>query len=86
MLPTDPAPILLTARERDVFRLMAQGCSNEGIAQGLFLSVKTVECYITRLYAKLGLTDDPEIHRRVRAVNIWFTQRHELETRTLQAA
>jgi len=47
----------LTARERDVIRLLAQGHSNLEISQTLFLSEKTVRNYISTIYRKLGITN-----------------------------
>jgi DNA-binding NarL/FixJ family response regulator len=44
----------LTAREKEVLRLIAQGRSNLQIADELVLSVRTVERHITNLYAKIG--------------------------------
>jgi DNA-binding NarL/FixJ family response regulator len=58
----------LTDRERDVLAQMAQGCSNAGIAEALHLSVSSVEKYSTSVFAKLGLADEPLVHRRVAAV------------------
>ena len=53
----------LTARE-----LMAQGYSNGGIAQTLFLGLKTVETHVRSILQKLDLEESPEHHRRVLAV------------------
>ncbi|WP_245620717.1 response regulator transcription factor [Cryptosporangium arvum] len=58
----------LTARERSVLGLMAQGLSNAAVAAELHLSVKTVEAHIGAIFAKLGLAPDDREHRRVRAV------------------
>jgi DNA-binding NarL/FixJ family response regulator len=58
----------LTDREREVLELMAQGMSNAGIAERLFLSPKTVERHIGSVFTKLGLDADEEGHRRVLAV------------------
>jgi serine/threonine-protein kinase len=58
----------LTDREREVLALIAQGRSNHAIAGLLVLSPKTVEAHIGRVFAKLGLDDTPDYHRRVLAV------------------
>ena len=58
----------LTARERDVLALMARGFSNRGLADGLYLSEKTVEAHVRNIFTKLDLQPDPDGHRRVLAV------------------
>jgi DNA-binding NarL/FixJ family response regulator len=58
----------LTAREREVLALMAEGHSNQAICQLLFLSPKTVEGHVRQIFMKLGLRESPEQHRRVHAV------------------
>ncbi|GAA2441637.1 response regulator transcription factor [Agromyces soli] len=58
----------LTERERSVLELMAQGYSNGGIAQALFLGLKTVETHVRSILQKLGLEESPDHHRRVLAV------------------
>jgi DNA-binding NarL/FixJ family response regulator len=58
----------LTPREREVLGLMAEGRSNTAIGEDLGLGLKTVETHINRVFAKLGLAEDPEGHRRVLAV------------------
>lgn len=50
------APVPLTARERDVVGLAAQGLSSKVIAERLFLSVRTVDNHLQRAYTKLGVT------------------------------
>lgn len=58
----------LTARERAVLSLMAEGWSNQGIAERLFLSRKTIEAHVTSILTKLDLPETPEGNRRVLAV------------------
>jgi DNA-binding NarL/FixJ family response regulator len=58
----------LTERERDVLGQMAQGRTNAAIAAALHLSESSIEKYATSIFAKLGLTDEPQVHRRVAAV------------------
>ena len=57
----------LTARERDVLALVAEGHSNERIAMYLDVTERTVETHTSRIFAKLGLRNDPGSHRRVLA-------------------
>jgi len=59
---------LLTAREREILALIAEGRSNRGICQTLWLSPKTVETHIRGAFAKLGIQEAPEDNRRVLAV------------------
>ena len=58
----------LTAREREVLGLVAEGRSNAGIAEALFITERTVEAHITQIFLKLGLREEPSNHRRVLAV------------------
>jgi DNA-binding NarL/FixJ family response regulator len=58
----------LTGREREVLALMAEGHSNRGIGERLFLSPKTVEGHVGQIFLKLGIDDAPTAHRRVVAV------------------
>jgi DNA-binding NarL/FixJ family response regulator len=58
----------LTPRERDVLGLMAEGKSNQGIAEGLVVTEAAVEKHVTNIFQKLGLGPTPTEHRRVLAV------------------
>ena len=58
----------LTARERQLLALMAEGHSNTAIAQRLVISASAVEKHISNVFAKLGLPPDDARHRRVLAV------------------
>lgn len=58
----------LTEREHSVLALMAEGLSNQAIAQRLFLSESAISKYTTSIFGKLGITDDDNSNRRVVAV------------------
>jgi DNA-binding NarL/FixJ family response regulator len=58
----------LTPREVDVLREMAQGKTNAGIELSLHLSASTVEKHVSAIFGKLGLAEEPLVHRRVAAV------------------
>ncbi len=58
----------LNERELTVLRHMAEGRSNLGIANALFLSARTVETHVTNVFTKLGLTPSDTENNRVRAV------------------
>ncbi len=62
----------LTQREREVLALIAEGLSNRTVAARLYVSEKTVESSITRIFDKLDLAATPEAHRRVQAVLVWL--------------
>lgn len=51
----------LTDRERDVIRLVAQGCSNHDIAQELVISEKTVKTHVSHILGKLDLEDRTQL-------------------------
>ena len=58
----------LTPREREILGLMAEGRSNQGIAERLVLEPKTIEGYVGQIFGKLQLEPAAEDHRRVLAV------------------
>jgi DNA-binding NarL/FixJ family response regulator len=58
----------LTARERDVLALMAEGRSNSAIAEVLVVTERAVEKHVTNIFSKLGLPPSQDDHRRVLAV------------------
>jgi len=58
----------LTPREREVLGLMAEGRSNQGIAEALVVTERAVEKHVTSIFGKLRLPAAPEDHRRVLAV------------------
>ena len=58
----------LTAREREVLELMAEGLSNSAIAARVFLSERGVEKHVTSIFRKLRLPVAADTHRRVLAV------------------
>lgn len=67
--PCEVDPVTpLTAKEREVLALVAQGLSNDRIAHRLEVTSRTVETHINRIFSKLGLFEDPASHRRVLAV------------------
>jgi DNA-binding NarL/FixJ family response regulator len=58
----------LTGREREVLALMAEGRSNAGIGQALWVTEGTVEKHVRSILMKLQLPESAEVHRRVLAV------------------
>ena len=64
----------LTERERDVLREMAAGKSNEAIGESLFLAERSVEKVIHSIFLKLGLSWEPSVNKRVKAVILYLAE------------
>jgi DNA-binding NarL/FixJ family response regulator len=62
----------LTPRERDVLVLMAEGRSNQGIADVLVITLRAVEKYVSNIFSKLGLPSTGSDSRRVLAVLLYL--------------
>jgi DNA-binding NarL/FixJ family response regulator len=67
----------LTDRERQVLGLMAEGRSNRAIANGLFVTDKTVEAHVRTIFTKLDLPIAADDHRRVLAVVTYLSPDHQ---------
>src|SRR3954465_9883168 len=65
----------LSPRERDVLAAMAEGKSNQGIADALFVTEAAVEKHVTGIFNKLGLGPTATEHRRVSAVLAYLQDR-----------
>jgi DNA-binding NarL/FixJ family response regulator len=66
----------LTARELAVLREMARGSSNAAIGQTLSLSQSSIEKHVNAIFSKLGLAEEPRLHRRVSAVVTYLREVH----------
>jgi DNA-binding NarL/FixJ family response regulator len=62
----------LTPREREVLELMAEGRSNQGIADKLVITIRAVEKYVSSIFGKLGLPSSGSDSRRVLAVLLYL--------------
>ena len=65
----------LNEREQQVLAMMAEGKTNRGISQSLFMSERAVERHVTAIFIKLGLPATDQDHRRVLAV-VAFLRNH----------
>jgi DNA-binding NarL/FixJ family response regulator len=65
----------LTPRETEILGEMAQGKNNAAIAGALVLSERAVEKHINSIFSKLGLSEEPDTHRRVKAVLLFLADR-----------
>jgi DNA-binding NarL/FixJ family response regulator len=64
----------LTARETTILSEMAQGKSNVAIAMSLGISERAVEKHTNSIFSKLGLSEEKDVNRRVKAVLLFLTQ------------
>ncbi len=64
----------LTPRERDVMAELAQGKNNAAIAAVLFLTERGVEKHINAIFSKLGLSEEKDVHRRVKAALMFLAE------------
>jgi DNA-binding NarL/FixJ family response regulator len=62
----------LTPREREILGEMAQGKSNAAIASSLVLSTRAVEKHTNSIFSKLGLSEEIDVNRRVKAVLLYL--------------
>ena len=71
----------LTPRELDVLREMSEGKTNAAIADALVLSESAIEKHINSILAKFGLSEEPQLHRRVAAVLTFLRDVNHLNPR-----
>jgi DNA-binding NarL/FixJ family response regulator len=64
----------LTPRERELLGEIASGKSNGAIAESLVLTKRAVEKHVNSIFSKLGLPDDQEVSRRVKATLIYLSE------------
>jgi len=64
----------LTARETEILAEMAQGKSNAAIAAALFVTERAVEKHTNSIFAKLGLSEEKDVNRRVKAVLVFLSR------------
>jgi DNA-binding NarL/FixJ family response regulator len=64
----------LTPREREVLHLIAEGRNNAAIAAGLSLTERAVEKHINAIFSKLGLSEEADVHRRVKAALAYLAE------------
>jgi DNA-binding NarL/FixJ family response regulator len=70
--PPDSPIHRLTPREKEILSEMAQGKNNAAVAAGLVLSERAVEKHINSIFSKLALSEEPDVHRRVKAVLLFL--------------
>jgi DNA-binding CsgD family transcriptional regulator len=57
---------------------MAQGRNNASVGAALGLSERAVEKHINSVFSKLGLSEEPDVHRRVKAVLLYLADRPQV--------
>jgi DNA-binding NarL/FixJ family response regulator len=65
---------LLTPRELEILAEMAQGKSNSAIAAAVFVTERAVEKHTNSIFAKLGLSEERDVNRRVKAVLVYLSE------------
>jgi DNA-binding NarL/FixJ family response regulator len=71
--PADSPLHRLTPRETEILGEMAQGKNNAAVAASLVLSERAVEKHINSIFSKLALSEEPDVHRRVKAVLLFLS-------------
>ena len=72
---TDTSPVAeLTPREREILSEIAQGKTNQAIAEQLFLTKRAVEKHINSIFMKLGLASEEDVSKRVTATLLFLAQ------------
>lgn len=71
--PADSPLRLLTPRETEILAEMATGKNNAAVAAALVLSERAVEKHINSIFSKLGLSQEQDVHRRVKAVLLFLS-------------
>jgi DNA-binding NarL/FixJ family response regulator len=71
--PADSPLHRLTSREGEILSEMAQGKNNAAVAASLVLSERAVEKHINSIFSKLALSQEPDVHRRVKAVLLFLS-------------
>ena len=71
----------LTPRQNEVLELAAQGYSNQAISERLFIQRRTIERHFGEIYLKLEISLDNEMSGARRAVAMWWSKWHTINTR-----
>jgi ATP/maltotriose-dependent transcriptional regulator MalT len=68
--PVLEAPAIISRRERDVLRLVAEGLSNKGIGDALFVSEETVKTHLRRIFDKLEVSSRTQAIRKAQQLEL----------------